>query len=417
MKYSSVRGTRDFGPSESRSFDLLAQKARKALELFGYQEVMLPVLEEEGVFRRAVGESSDIVEKQMFKIQDKEIVLRPEGTAQMVRYFVENNLNNQGDFWKFFYIGAMFRGERPQKGRLRQFHQIGAEVFGAQGVFIEAETIKLALKILADCGVTGVKVKLNSLGCSQDKENFNKALKEKLSAKKDSLCEDCKRRLDKNSLRILDCKNPVCKEICAQIDLSDNLCQDCKQRFTQLREILDQQKIDYVYDPHLVRGLDYYTGVVFEITSEALGSQDAIGAGGRYNNLVKTMEGPDVPAIGFALGIERMMLALGEGKADSLKLSVYLAVVNPELSKEAFKIIAELRLKGIACDMDYCAKSLKGQFRYAQKNNVPFVAILGDDEFKEGCIMLKNMASGEQEKIKIEELYKRVKVAEGQVAD
>jgi histidyl-tRNA synthetase len=408
MKYSSVRGTRDFGPSESRSFDRLTQKARKVLELYGYQEIMLPILEEEGVFRRAVGESSDIVEKQMFKIQDKEIVLRPEGTAQMVRYFVENNLNNQGDFWKFFYIGAMFRGERPQKGRLRQFHQIGAEVFGAEGVLIEAETIGLALKILNDCGVAGVKVKLNSLGCSQDKENFSKALKEKLSERKDALCEDCKRRLDKNPLRVLDCKNPGCRQICAQIDLSDNLCQDCKQRFAQLREILDQQKIDHVYDPHLVRGLDYYTGVVFEITSDALGSQDAIGAGGRYNNLVKTMEGPDVPAIGFALGIERMMLALGENNPGNLTLSVYLAVVNPELSKEAFNIIAGLRLRGIACDMDYCAKSLKGQFRYAQKNNIPFVAILGDDEFKEDCVMLKNMATGDQEKIKIEELFNKL---------
>ena len=420
--YKSVRGTYDFSPSEANLFSQVVENARNIFHIFGYEEIILPLIEEEGVFIRSVGETTDIVEKQIFRIakrseEDVTIVLRPEGTAQVVRYYLENSLYKQSEFSKFFYIGPMFRGERPQKGRLRQFNHIGAEAIGSKSIFLDTELISLAMKILEQIGVSQVKLHINTLGCQEDKEKFKVLLKEELSGKKDMLCEDCKRRLQKNPLRILDCKEEQCKRIAHEFcvrEVNDRpyLCDECKKEFNDLMGILKESGLKAIYNPCLVRGLDYYTNTVFEITSEGLGSQDALGAGGRYNNLINNLGGPEIPAIGFALGVERVLLALNK-KGVIVPQAVFVALTGEKLLNEAYHVLQSLRTANISSDMVFCAKSLKGQFRYAERKGAGFVVIVAEEENKEGFLLLKNMKTGEQEKIKKEEL---VLILQGRIA-
>ncbi len=421
--YKSVRGTYDFSPAEANLFNELAEGARKIFHLFGYEEIILPLIEEEGVFVRSVGETTDIVEKQIFRIikrseEDTSIVLRPEGTAQVVRYYLENSIYKQRSLSKFFYIGPMFRGERPQRGRLRQFNHFGAEAIGSKSIYLDAEIILLAMKILEAIGISQVKLNINTLGCQSDKEKFQQLLREELAREKSRLCDDCKRRLEKNSLRILDCKEEQCKKIANNFcvrDINDRfyLCADCKKDFNDLMSILKNSGLKPDYNPCLVRGLDYYTNTVFEITSGYLGSQDALGAGGRYNNLIKNLGGPEIPAIGFALGVERIILALNK-KGKITPQTAFVALTGEKLINEAYLILQLLRNANISADMDFCAKSLKGQFRYAERKEASYVVIIADDEYKEGYVLLKNMETGEQEKIKKEELISTLR---GYIAD
>jgi len=408
--YNSVRGTTDFNPQQALAFNAIVAKARQILQSFSYEEIILPLLEEEGLFIRSTGATSDIAEKQLFRIADKDgVCLRPEGTAQVVRYFLENSLHRQGDFYKFSYIGAMFRGERPQKGRLRQFHHIGCEVLGGTSPYLDAETIILAANLLSAIGLTTYEIKLNTLGCPEDKEKFALGLKGRLEAKRSALCEDCQRRLDKNPLRILDCKNRDCKQIVAGLpSIDEDLCPGCKENFTKVLSILDQAQIKYTRDKNLVRGLDYYTNTVFEITSSALGSQDALGAGGRYNRLVENLGGPSIPAVGFALGIERLLIALGE-KTFPCEFNVFIAPLDEHLRDFAFSLTMRLRAAGINCDTDYCGKSLKAQMRLAQKKGARFVLVIGEDEIKENCVMVKDMLKSEQNKVPMDKLVETIK--------
>ncbi|MEI8349775.1 MAG: histidine--tRNA ligase [Candidatus Omnitrophota bacterium] len=407
--YQSIRGTHDFGPQETRLFNMLVCMARDIFKRCGYEEISLPILEEEGLFKRGVGEATDIVERQMFKIQDKEIVLRPEGTAQVIRYYLENALHTQSDFYKFSYIGPMFRGERPQKGRLRQFHHIGVEAIGSAQPLIDAEVVSVALSILEAMGITQKTLKINTLGCAEDKERFARSLHQSLAERKKELCEDCQRRLEKNPLRIVDCKEERCKKVVASLALGDShLCESCRLHFRAVLALLDGLGISYTHSPYLVRGLDYYTNTVFEITSEALGSQDAVGAGGRYNNLITRLGGPDIPAIGFAFGVERVLLLLkesGEGAA----IKVFVSVIGETLRQESLNLIQTIRQAGISCDTDYCAKSLKAQLRTAERKGAQFVIIMGEEEWKEGAVMIKNMAQSTQEKIKKQDILSFLK--------
>ncbi|MFH1504746.1 MAG: histidine--tRNA ligase [Candidatus Omnitrophota bacterium] len=406
--YSNIRGTSDFSPLESLLFRQLGQEARKVFKAFGYEEVILPFLEEKGLFSKGVGEGTDIAERQMFKIEGKDIVLRPEGTAQIIRYYIQNALYKQSSFHKFFYTGAMFRGERPQKGRLRQFHHIGAEAIGSNSIYLDAEMIDLSLRILDCLGVQEKELKINTLGCASDKLKFSDYLRKALEYDKSNFCDDCRRRLNKNPLRVLDCKNKQCKEIAKSLNLEQtHICQDCKNQFKDLLSLFDDLGIKYTLSPYLVRGLDYYTNTVFEISSSKLGSQDAIGAGGRYNNLIQSLGGPDIPAVGFALGLERILLALDKPKFVPV-VDVFVAVSGQKLLKSGFDILRRLREQGINSDYDYCAKSLKGQLRFAQKKGARFVVIVGEDELKEKSVMLKNMEKSTQEKVKIEELIYKI---------
>lgn len=403
--YTSIRGTSDFDQQTTGVFNDITEQARRIFVLFGYSEIILPYLEEIGLFQRGVGEGTDIVERQMFKLEGKDIVLRPEGTAQVVRYYLENSLYKQSDFYKFSYIGAMFRGERPQKGRLRQFHHIGAEAFGSDSFYLDGEIICLTTKILEEIGIKKWELKINTLGCLNDKENFSRCLHKSLNSQKNKLCDDCQTRLNKSPLRILDCKKEGCKKTVASLNLNDaHLCEACKTQFKNLLSFLDDLGIKYIHSPFLVRGLDYYTNTVFEIISQSLGSQDAIGAGGRYNNLVQSLGGPPIPAIGFALGIERILLLLDK-KEYSSKIKAFVTVTSESLEKEGFKIIQKLREKGIACDKDYCGKSLKSQLRQAQKKGINFVIIVGEEELKENCVTVKDMGKSSQQKVNIENVF------------
>lgn len=411
--YSGVRGTASLDPSQTNSFNRIIQESRKAFNIFGYSEIVLPLLEEEGLFRRSVGDTSDIVQKQMFKIEGKDIVLRPEGTAQVIRYYLENTLYKKSDFYKFSYFGPMFRGERPQRGRLRQFHHIGAEAIGSDSLYLDAEIIGLSMRILEASGVSQKELRINTLGCAEDKKKFSKDLKTMLEDNKDKFCRDCQHRLVSNPLRVLDCKNETCKQMTLSLDIRQNhLCGRCAEQFSKLRLLLEELKISYTYSPCLVRGLDYYTNTVFEIVSRQLGSQDAVGAGGRYNGLVQCLGGPSIPAVGFALGIERIMLVLNQPE-EAEKVKVFIATVEEHLKDEAVKLLGKLRDEGISSDMDYMGKSLKGQLRYAQKVGIKFVVILGEDELKEGCAGLKNMETATQDKVRIEELRDKIIVGDG----
>ena len=402
--FHSVRGTSDFYPPAAFYFEDLTQKARKIFKIFGYEPLILPHLEERGLFKKGIGEATDVVEKQMFKIEGKDIVLRPEGTAQVVRFYLERNLYKHRDFCKFYYVGSMFRGERPQKGRLREFNHIGAEAIGSKNIYLDAEIIELASRIIKEAGIKTYVLRINSLGCSKDKLRLAELIKNKLSSYISMLCDDCKKRISRNPLRVLDCKKSGCKKIVNSLKIKDDhLCGDCREAFYKLLNLLDDMRVSYLYDPFLVRGLDYYTNMVFEISSSSLGSQDAIGAGGRYNDLIKRLGGIDMPAVGFALGLERMMLLLST--TDQLpSADVLVAYTSASVYNEAYKILRSLREHKISSVIDYREKSLKAQLKLAQKLNIPLVAIVGDEEIKRSRIIVRDMIASLQEEVELNNL-------------
>lgn len=408
IKYRPPRGTKDFLPDQSTTIAFLERKAREVFTKYGYKEVRLPSIANMDIFKKGLGDNTDIVEKQIFKIEGKEnICLRPEATAQIVRSYIENGLVQQKLF-KAFYIGSMFRGERPQKGRLRQFNHIGAEAIGIKSVFLDAEIIKLARELLISFGVEDFQIQINSLGCRKDKENLNRMLKNKLANKIDSLCQDCRRRFSHNVLRILDCKKKQCKKAVQDLKIGNSyLCRDCSDYFKKLVSLLDAEGIKYKITPTLVRGLDYYTDIVFEFVSSSLGAQDAVGAGGRYDNLVKNLGGKGNPACGFALGLERIMLL--KKSLNTVFPEVFLAFVSPSLASRAFQILNLLRESGISADMDFGEGSLKSQLRYCQKLNSKYAVIVGDEELKKQSVILRDMRFSSQEVVKISDLVEIIK--------
>ena len=380
---------------------------RNVFSLYNFQEIRTPVIEEMSLFNRSLGETTEIVRKQMFVVKNKEdnYVLRPEGTAAIVRAYIENNLDKAGGLTKLYYLGPMFRLERPQKGRQRQFHHIGCEAIGSVAAALDVEVISLADALLKNLSISGYIIKLNNLGCAADKEELANALRRKIKGILPKLCADCNQRYDTNVLRILDCKNPGCIAALDHLGLGEShLCAACRKHFSEVRDGLDSLKIDYLAAPHLVRGLDYYTGTVFEITHSGLGAQDALGAGGRYDNLVKELGGPQVGSIGFAFGVERLLLA-GIGLKDAgKKIDAYVISLGGNARPAALKLLDTLRKNGIAADTDYESKSLKGALRKANDYGAKCVLIIGDDELKKNTVMLKDMESGEQKEIKIEEI-------------
>jgi histidyl-tRNA synthetase len=410
--YKRVAGTKDILPQEICQWQEIEDTARRIFALFNYRECRPPLIEEAALFNRSLGQSSEIVQKQMFIIQNKEeaYALRPEGTASVVRAYIENSLDKTSAFQKLYYIGPMFRLERPQKGRLRQFHHIGCEAIGSTDASLDVETIALADRLLKEFGVQGYKIKLNSLGCLEDKKELGRLLHKELKNNLAKLCEECQRRFEGNVLRILDCKNDGCREIVSKLSLKDQyLCAPCKDHFARVTKGLDALKIEYELSPHLVRGLDYYTGTVFEISHDNLGSQDAVGAGGRYNNLVKELGGPDTGAIGFAFGVERLLLAAGQKSEGQNKNLTYIITLGEEARIYGLKILYELRKESIPADADYEGKSLKAAMRSANDLNAKFVVIIGEDELKKDVLTLKNMESGEQKELSSRDLIKELK--------
>ncbi|UCD55811.1 MAG: histidine--tRNA ligase [Candidatus Omnitrophota bacterium] len=406
----------DILPQDAGIWRWLEDATRKNLQSYGYKEIRTPILEDTAIFVRSIGETTDIVTKEMYTFKDRKsrsLTLRPEGTAPIVRAYIEYSLDKISPQLKLYYIGPMFRSEKPQKGRSRQFHQIGAEILGTDSPYADAELIVQLDNMLKLFGLREFTIKLNSLGCKKDKDNFAGKLKKYLEGKKNRLCKDCKERLKKNVLRVLDCKNDSCIEIARNTpNIADNLCTTCKGHFDKVKATLKTMKINFVETKNLVRGLDYYTGTVFEITDPLLGSQDAIGAGGRYDNLVKDLGGPDIPAVGYALGIERIIIALKK-KMPTLKTVnvVYVATLGDAAKIHGIQIAEKLRkeLPGIIVITDIKEGSLKSQMRNADKNNAKIVLILGENELNAGKVIIRDMIKKEQDIIPRDSVIKEIK--------
>jgi histidyl-tRNA synthetase len=412
----AVKGTKDVLPEEASRWRHLEKISRALFGLYGYEEMRTPVIEETALFVKTIGKDTDIVKKEMFSFEDRggrDISLRPEGTAPIVRAYLENNLNHLNRFQKLYYIGPMFRAERPQAGRLRQFNQIGIEAIGATNPALDAEIITLLVKLVDAMGITDYRLRLNNLGCKDDKRGLSKTIRDELSSKAAVLCEDCKRRVKTNPLRVLDCKNENCRTAVRAITKeAEFLCGDCAKHFEEVLRYLDLLKVPYTLDRHIVRGLDYYTRTVFEVTHPSLGSQDAIGAGGRYDNLISDMGGPQLGACGFALGVERLLMTLKptEGEGDrSAGVKVFIAALGSEACKKAFLLADELRSGGVSCDMDYEARSLKAQMRAADKAGAKLVLIIGEDEMKKGEAVLRDMRIKEQMSVRFDEIPQAVR--------
>ncbi len=407
------RGTSDILPLEAIQWQDIESQARRILATHHFAEIRTPIFEQTSLFKRSLGQTSDVVNKQLLELvssgkEEEGFALRPEGTASVVRSYIENSMDRQEGISKLYYIGPMFRGERPQKGRLRQFHQIGVEVIGANTAtpYLDAEVIALNVALLRTLGVRDFRLKINTLGSPQDKENFSRTLRKAFEPNVNALCEDCRDRFERNVFRILDCKNSDCRAVVARIHPGHgHLSDESRKYYAQLKDILQSLKVEFEEVPTLVRGLDYYTHTVFEISQASLGSQDAISAGGRYNDLVSQLGGPRVDAVGFACGIERILLAMpDENKPRSSPLTVYVIALDEKVFSKAFRILQELRAEGISGDMSYKVSSMKSQMRAADKAGSRFVMILGEEEDKKGVVSLKDMQTGRQQEVKEDQL-------------
>ncbi len=372
MNIRAIRGTKDILPGEAGRWVAVENLARDLFARYGYSEIRTPVIEETALFTRSVGEATDIVQKQMYSFSDRgerSITLRPEGTAPVVRAYIEHSLDRKQQLTKLFYMGPMFRAERPQAGRQRQFHQIGVEAIGSASPYLDAEVISLLANFLKQAGANDFELKINNLGCDKDKGVFVDKLKKGLKPNLERLCEDCQSRFEKNTLRILDCKNPDCKKIVGAIHELPLHCKDCAEHFEKVRQGLDLLSVKYAIDNNLVRGLDYYTGTVFEVSSSKLGSQDAIAAGGRYDNLIKDLGGPGVPAIGFAIGVERLLMAISpQPTAHSPQPNIYIATLGDAARKKGFELAGELRKSGIAFSLNSLSSMISAIIRIALAN-------------------------------------------------
>ena len=404
MAYQAPKGTRDVTPAESYRWQYVENLIRRTTAKYGFLEARTPVIEHTELFLRSVGDTTDVVQKEMYTFQDKggrSITLKPEGTAGTVRMFVEHGLFSETMPLKTYYLNCpVFRYERPQAGRLREHHQFGVELFGAPQPSADAEVISLAYDIFTSLGATDLTVKLNSIGCPKCRSNYQTALKAYLEQYRDELCEDCRIRLEKNPLRVLDCKVESCKKITAMAPHTmDYVCNECKAHMHEVQGYLSAVGIPYEMDPMLVRGLDYYTRTVFEIVYDAAGAQGTLCGGGRYDGLVKQIGGPEVPAVGFGLGIERLLLYLdqtGKSIPEPPAMDMLIFGMDDAGKNKAFQLTKALRDAGYSADTDHVGRSVKANMKYAGKSKARFVLIIGENELTTGIGNVKNMETGEQ---------------------
>jgi histidyl-tRNA synthetase len=400
VKFQTVNGFKDILPDEALRWQRLEEAARSIFRRFGLREIRLPLLEQTGLFARAIGEGTDIVDKEMYTFADKGLTLRPEATASIARAYVEHGLHVQQPVQRLFTIGPMFRHERPQKGRLRQFHQIDAEIIGASEPAADAELIAMAQMLLDELGLK-VRLEINSIGCPQCRPGFRAKLIAYLHDKLDSLCEDCRRRVNTNPLRALDCKSKGCKETVQDApSILDSLCADCDTHFKHVRRGLDELNVPYSLNRFMVRGLDYYVRTTFEFTTDQLGAQSAVGGGGRYDCLIEELGGPkNTPGLGFGFGMERLVLLMEQGeeeKSAAPRADLFAAALGEQALAFAAPLAHELRKLGFAAAIDYSSRSLKAQMKQADRVKARFVLILGDDELARQEAALRNMDSQEQ---------------------
>lgn len=406
------KGTKDVLPDKSYKWQFVEKAARETAEIFNIKEIRTPVFEHTELFQRGVGETTDVVNKEMYTFEDKggrSITLKPEGTAGAVRMFVENGLSSTPMPLKSYYITPCFRYERPQAGRLREFHQFGVEIFGAKSAETDAEVIFAASTFLEKLGINKTELQINSIGCRICRAEYNKALKDYFRPRLADMCETCRSRFDKNPLRMLDCKEERCKKITAYAPkILDYLCGDCKTHFEKVKALLSAQNVAFSINPRIVRGLDYYTKTVFEFISTDIGAQGAVCAGGRYDNLVEELGGAPLPAIGFAAGIERLMLLMENTGADfgeNKKPLIYIAGMDENSRSKAFSLTCGLRAKGINAESDLMERSVKAQFKYADKLGAEYVAVIGANELEAGAANVKKMSDGSQTAVNFNEIY------------
>jgi len=408
----ALRGTKDILPADVGVWQCIEHSARDIFSIYGYKEIRPPIIEEASLFIRSIGKDTDIVQKEMYVFSDRggrNIALRPEATASIVRSYLENSIGQKQGLTKLFYIGPMFRSERPQKGRQRQFHQVGVEAIGSDRAFLDVEVILLAVRFLEKLQIKDFTLKINSLGCQKDKAKIIEDCRKGIKPHLGSLCSDCKERYNKNVLRIFDCKNEKCIDTVKGIKAEGVLCKDCSGHFESVKKVLKKLGIDYEFDSKIVRGLDYYTKTVFEIIQKDLGAKDAVCAGGRYNNLIKDMGGKDTPAVGFAFGIERLALAIKKDLCSLMpSLDVFIATAGEGLYEEAFRLMASLRDRGISCDIDYENKTLKAQMRKAEKLSARFCIIFGGDEFRKNKVALRDMKNRTQREVELKKVHKEI---------
>ena len=407
----ALKGTHDILPEEVYKWDYMEGVIRDVCARYGYKEIRTPIIEATELFQRGIGDTTDVVTKEMYTFTDRgnrSVTLRPENTASAVRAYLEHKMYGDQQVHKMFYIGSMFRYDRPQAGRYREFHQFGLEVLGASSPLADAEVIAMACEIFHKLGLRDLDLHLNSIGDKNCRPAYRQKLIEFFEGKKDQLCDDCRERLYKNPLRILDCKEEGCKKASVGApEITDYLCDACHAKFEAVKHYLDGLGISYTVDPRLVRGLDYYTNTAFEIQYPPLGAQSAVCGGGRYDGLVEEIGGPSTPGIGFAIGLERLLLALEMQNlipAPKSQKRVYIAALGEDAVAEGFKIQEELRGLGVLTDMDLQGRSLKGQMKQAGKLDSQFTVIIGSNELEKGAAAVKNMADGTQEDIPFAEV-------------
>lgn len=409
QQYKTLKGMQDILPPDIVLWQKVEQTARQIFSVYGFQEIRTPIMESTTVFSRSIGESTDIVEKEMYTFTDKgdrSVSLRPEGTASVVRSYVENHLDKLPAPQKFYYLGPMFRYERPQSGRFRQFYQIGVEAFADPSPRMDAEVIAMLERLLSGIGLEGISFQINSIGCEQCRPGYRDALLAFFSDKKEHLCDDCKRRYDKNPLRILDCKASTCREQRQGAPkITDHLCEGCRSHFEKLQILLSDLQVSYSLNADMVRGLDYYTRTTFEVTSQSLGAQNAVAAGGRYDRLVKEFGGPETPAIGFALGMERVIELLKKTELQKPPSpAVFFAVLGDAAGSACLVLAEQLRRQGLWIEVGDAASSLKSQMRRADRMAVRHVFIMGDDELHSGTLKWKNLAEEGQGELRISDM-------------
>jgi len=405
------KGTQDILPEDILKWYYIEDMIKEILNKYGYKEIRTPFFEYTDLFVRGIGESTDIVTKEMFTFPDRKgrsLTLRPEGTAPVVRAYLEKRMDRISKVIKLFYLGPMFRCEKPQAGRFRQFNQFGIEIIGTKSSAADAEVILTVLDVYKKLGLKNLEILINSVGCKKCRVDYVQKLKKYLKDKKDFLCSECKERYSKNPLRVLDCKKDSCKKIIESAPvIIENLCQECESHFSEVKSYLTDQKILFHEDPRLVRGLDYYTKTAFEIISGGLGAQNAIGGGGRYDDLVEELGGKPTPAVGFAAGIERMIIAIDQQKVKwpvEKGLDIFVAKVNEKNKDTAFRLLQKIRNAGLSADMDYSEGSLKSQMRIANKIGARYTVIVGEEELSQNMVILRNMRTKEQKEIKIENI-------------
>ncbi|MCI0602103.1 histidine--tRNA ligase [bacterium] len=408
----AVKGTRDIFTPEVQKWQFVERKAREICALYGYEEIRTPVLESTELFTRGIGEITDIVTKQMFtfSVSHDSVTLRPEGTAPVARAYVEHGLDNEPSITKWYYVGPMFRHERPQKGRYWQFGQFGIEALGTDSPAVDAEVIELLIRYIESAGATQHELHLNSVGCSVCRPIYTAKLQELLRERKEEMCADCQVRIEKNPLRVLDCKVEKDQPIVDALPAIDEyLCEECRAHFQTVQKFLGSSGIQFIRNKRLVRGLDYYTKTTFEVLLPGLGAQNSVAGGGRYDGLVEELGGKPVNAIGFALGLDRLVLAVPESSAEPSGVSVFIVSMSDLSFNFAYnEVQARLRKEGIACEVDYQRRSVKAAMRQADKRKVEWVILVGDDEIQEGKVTLKNMKNGEQQRYSLNEVIQKL---------